>query len=169
MNGRETGFQPVFDEKSEVLVLGSFPSVMSRAVGFYYGNPRNAFWRMLGGFFGEQVPDSVEGKRAFVLSKHLALWDVVASCEITGSRDESIRKEEIANVSEIVKSSSIRLILCNGQKAFGLLKKNEPNLLPIAKAMPSTSPRNAGKDVVPAWHKALSEGFFKKGELNGND
>ena len=84
------GFPPVFDEHSRVLILGSFPSVQSRRVSFYYGNPQNRFWKMLSDYFQAPMPATTEEKRAFVLERGVALWDAVMSCDVAGSKDESI-------------------------------------------------------------------------------
>ena len=152
------GFAPVFDENSRVLILGSFPSVKSRAQGFYYGNPQNAFWRTLGAFFHEEPPKDAEGRRAYVLRHGTALWDVVISCTIAGSSDASIRGETVADVASLVRGSKICRILCNGTTAYHLFQRNFPELVPIAKKLPSTSPANPRFCVEP-WFEALSEAF----------
>ena len=156
------GFAPVFDENSRVLILGSFPSVKSRAQGFYYGNPQNKFWRTLGAFFQEEPPKDPEGRRAYVLKHGAALWDVVLSCTIEGSSDASIRGETVADVASLVKGSKIRRILCNGTTAYHLFQRHFPELVPIAKKLPSTSPANPRFCVEP-WLEALSEGFSGAG------
>ena len=156
------GFAPVFDENSRVLILGSFPSVKSRAQGFYYGNPQNTFWRTLGAFFHEEPPKDPEGRRAYVLKHGAALWDVVLSCTIEGSSDASIRGEQVADVASLVKGSNIRRILCNGTTAYHLFQRHFPELVPIAKKLPSTSPANPRFCVEP-WFEALSEGFSGAG------
>ena len=89
-------FPPLFDENSKVLILGSFPSVKSREQMFFYGHPKNRFWKVISGVFGEKTPETIEEKKQFVLRNNLALWDVLASCEITGSSDASI-KNAVAN------------------------------------------------------------------------
>ena len=118
------GFAPVFDDKSRVLILGSFPSVKSRAVGFYYGNPQNKFWRTLEAFFHEEPPKDTEGRRAYVLKHGVALWDVVLSCTIAGSSDASIERETVADVASLVKGSGICRILCNGATAYRLFAEH---------------------------------------------
>ena len=152
------GFAPVFDENSRVLILGSFPSVRSRAQGFYYGNPQNKFWRTLGAFFHEEPPKDAEGRRAYVLRHGTALWDVVISCTIEGSSDASIQGETVADVASLVKGSRIRRILCNGTTAYKLFQRHFPELVPIAKKLPSTSPANP-RFCPEAWSEALSEAF----------
>lgn len=152
------GFAPVFDENSRVLILGSFPSVRSRAQGFYYGNPQNKFWRTLGAFFHEEPPKDAEGRRAYVLKHGAALWDVVISCTIEGSSDASIQGETVADVASLVKGSNIRRILCNGTTAYKLFQRHFPELVPIAKKLPSTSPANP-RFCPEAWSEALSEAF----------
>ena len=82
---------PLYDDNSEILILGSFPSVKSREEGFFYGHPQNRFWRVTSAVFGETVPATVPEKKAFLLRNRIALWDVIGSCNIEGSADSSIR------------------------------------------------------------------------------
>ena len=152
------GFEPVFDQNSRVLILGSFPSVKSREIGFYYGNKQNRFWKTVCGFFGEEVPESVEQKRAFLLRRKIALWDVVTSCEIVGSSDASIQSEKVADIPTLIESSRIKTILCNGAKSFSLLADKFPHLLPMTVKLPSTSPANP-RFSQEQWQEALSKIF----------
>ena len=101
------GFEPFAFPDSRLLVLGSFPSVRSRAQGFYYGHPQNRFWKTVCGFFGEQVPADVAGRQQFLRRRQIALWDVVTACEIVGSSDASIRNERVADVASLVAGSAI--------------------------------------------------------------
>lgn len=160
MSGREQGFPPVYNGQSEVLILGSFPSVMSREEGFYYGNPRNRFWHIVCSFFGEDVPPDPPSKTDFLLRRHIALWDMVCSCEIEGSRDESIEGEELAPVGELIERLPVRTVLCNGAAAYRLFLRADPAHAGLARRMPSTSPRNAGcKNLTALWHAALAQVF----------
>ena len=77
--GRKNGFAPVFDEDSRVLILGSFPSVKSREIDFYYGHKQNRFWKMICGYFDEEIPETVAGKKSFLQRNKIALWDMVIS------------------------------------------------------------------------------------------
>lgn len=158
MKGREQGFEPVFCAGSRLLILGSFPSVKSRKEGFYYGNPQNRFWRTVCGFFGEDVPKTVEDKRNFLLRRKIALWDVVESCEIEGSSDASIRREKLADLPALVKKCGAPVILCNGRAAYGAIERCYPELLPMAHKLPSTSPANP-RFSFEAWNSALLEVF----------
>ena len=153
------GFEPVYNENSRVLVLGSFPSVKSRQIGFYYGNPQNRFWKTACGYFGEEVPPTVREKRDFLLRRGIALWDVILSCEVEGSADASIRGEVVADVSALVENSGIRAILCNGAKSYSLRAERFPALVPITKKMPSTSPANP-RFSAEAWRAAFDEVFL---------
>ncbi len=165
----ETGFAPVWDGESRVLILGSFPSVKSRAEGFYYGNPQNRFWRTVCGFFAETVPRDIEGKKDFLRRRHIALWDVVSACEIEGSSDASIRGAKIADVGALAERLPLRAVLCNGRKAYGLLLERFPRLAPLARLLPSTSPANP-RFSEEAWNRELSlalEPFSEKGLTNG--
>lgn len=161
MSGRIYGFEPIFTADSELLILGSFPSVRSRQIDFYYGNPRNRFWEMLCGFFGERVP-STEEKRSFLLAHRIALWDAVASCEITGSADASIRNFEPADVPSLLARTSVSLVLCNGRAAHKILTEAFPALSVPVRLMPSTSPANPRFSPGP-WLDALRGVFGVRG------
>lgn len=135
---------PVYDQYSTILILGSFPSVKSRETGFFYGHPQNRFWKVTAAVFGETVPDTIPEKREFLLRNHVALWDVIASCEIEGSADSSIKKVVPNDLSGILNTAGIRRIYTNGKTADALYRKY---LLPAtgieAVCLPSTSPANA--------------------------
>ena len=156
---RIEGFGPVSDGNSRALILGSFPSVKSRAEGFYYGNPQNRFWRTVCTFFGEEPPMTVEKKREFLLRRGVALWDVVQSCEIVGSADVSISAPAVADIPRVARGDMP--ILCNGATAFRLLAENFPELAPRARKLPSTSPANP-RFSGEAWRVALA-GIFAVG------
>ena len=159
MKQREThGFGPCYDERSEVLILGSFPSKKSRDVCFYYGHPQNRFWPMLGRIFGDEVPVDWAERKAYVLRHHIALYDAIESCEIKGSSDASITNVEPANLEPILQTANIHLIILNGKMAEKMfLKYQKTTGIPVV-AMPSTSPANAicrMDDLVAAWSPAL--------------
>ena len=158
MMQKQTGFAPVYDKDSRLLILGSFPSVKSREIEFYYGNKQNRFWEMLCGYFGEEIPLSVQGKRAFLKRHTIALWDLVVVCEIQGSADASVKNAEIANVDELVKNTKIERILLNGTLAYELFIANYKGDLPYAK-MPSTSPANP-RYQQGEWWNALNSVFL---------
>lgn len=136
------GFAPIFDENSEILILGSFPSVASRDEGFYYGNKRNRFWNLLRSYFGENFKDDAESKTRFLLSKKIALWDIVDACEIEGSSDSSIRNPKVVDLSVVLNASKVKRIFFNGAKSYELYKKNYDYRLETVR-LPSTSPANA--------------------------
>ena len=151
----EHGFGPVWDENSRILILGSFPSVRSREIGFYYGHPQNRFWRVLGRVLNDPVPDATEEKRAYLLRHGVALWDSVISCEVVGSADAAIKDPEPADLSRVLSRAPIRAIFCNGALSHTLLQKNGsvPAALPVFR-LPSTSPANAAWSLdrlVNAW------------------
>ena len=146
---------PVFDENSRILILGSFPSVKSREQQFFYGHPQNRFWRVLAGVLDCPVPGTVEEKKALLRSHGIALWDVVARCEITGSADASIRSVVPNDLTGLLSTGHIERIYCNGGTAAALYRKY---LLPRtgmeAVPLPSTSPANARRsqdDLIEAW------------------
>lgn len=161
MRERAEGFAPFYEGDCRVLILGSFPSVKSRATGFYYGNPQNRFWRVVCGFFGEDIPPDIAGKKAFLARRSIALWDVVLSCEIEGSSDASIRMEEVAKLDGVFAACGAQAILCNGKKAYEVLEREYPALLPVTRLLPSTSPANP-RFFKEAWEEALGEIYGRR-------
>ncbi len=156
---------PVYDENSEILVLGTFPSVKSREVGFFYGNPQNRFWRVLAYTFNCACPKSIEEKKELLLENRVALWDVLAACEIRGSADAAIRKEVPNDFTEILKVCKIKKVLLNGNKAGQLYEKylKEGLNLPYT-VLPSTSPANARwktEALQEVWKKEIEAAFNK--------
>jgi len=140
----EHTFEPVYDENSEILILGTFPSVKSRENNFYYGHPQNRFWKLIAGLTKEPVPEAIEEKKALLLKHHIAIWDVVQSCDIIGSSDSSIKNVVPADIAKILKESSVQRIYANGDKAYRLYKKYcEKETGKKAEKLPSTSPANA--------------------------
>jgi len=150
---------PIYDRNSRVLILGSFPSVRSREVGFYYGHPQNRFWRTLAHVLGEEVPQSPDEKKAFLLENGIALWDVIATCEIEGSSDASIRGASPNDVAKILREAPIEAIFANGATAHRLYQRLlERQLGRSAILLPSTSPANAAwtqERLDAAWSMIL--------------
>ncbi len=137
-------FEPVYDEESEILILGTFPSVKSRENHFYYGNPQNRFWKLLAALAGDGVPGTVPEKEAFLLRHHIAVWDVIAECEIMGSSDSSIRNVTANDMNVILEQAPIRAIYANGAKAYDLyMRYCYPKVGREIRKLPSTSPANA--------------------------
>ena len=146
---------PVFDENSRILNLGSLPSVKSREAMFFYGHPRNRFWKVLAAVFDRPVPVTVEGKRALLLEEGVALWDVIASCEITDSSDSSIKNVVPNDLDRVLDTAKIGQIFVNGKTAEKYYRRW---LLPVtqreAVCLPSTSPANAAwslEQLIEAW------------------
>ena len=141
-------FKPIFDKNSKILILGSFPSVISRKFGFYYANPQNRFWRVLARILNADVPESTDEKIKFLLSHHIAIYDAAITCEIEGSSDAKMSKIVPVNLKPIFKEANIMQVYTNGGKAYEICKKYLEN--EIIKAtknevikLPSTSPANA--------------------------
>ena len=152
-------FEPVFDEHAHTLVLGTFPSVLSRENAFYYGHPQNRFWKMMAAVFHERVPETVPEKRALLLHNGIALWDVLASCDIVGSADGSIRNPTPNDIGRLLRQAPITRVCCNGQTAANLYRRwcEQITGLP-ALTLPSTSPANAAwtlERLTEAWRAAL--------------
>lgn len=146
---------PVFDKNSRILILGSFPSVKSRESGFFYGHPQNRYWKVLSAVFEEECPETIPEKKAFLLRNHIAAWDVIHSCEITGSSDASIRNVTVNDLGMILRVAAIREIYVNGKTAEKMYRKyTEPVLGRPCKVLPSTSPANAAWNLdrlIEAW------------------
>ena len=137
-------FEPVYDERSKLLILGTFPSVKSRENHFYYGHPQNRFWKVIACLTDSPVPETIEEKKELLLTNHIAIWDVIASCTITGSSDSSIRDVEVNDIKGLLEKTGISAIYGNGAKACELYNRyiREQTGIEIQK-LPSTSPANA--------------------------
>ena len=148
---------PVWDSESEVLILGTMPSPKSREAGFFYMHPQNRFWKVLPAVFGETLrcpnnsPDreaAILERRDFLLRHYIALWDVLASCQISGAADSSIKNARPNDFDEILGHSKIKRLFCTGKTAWSLWEKTcaekyeEPYQLTV-ECLPSTSPANA--------------------------
>lgn len=140
----EHPIEPVFDQNSRILILGSFPSVKSREVNFFYGHPQNRFWKVIAVVYGEKTPNSIEEKKSFLLRNRIAVWDVIKSCDIEGSADSSIKNVVPNDLNRILNQAEIEHIFLNGKKAEQLYKKYmEKEIDRKAECLPSTSPANA--------------------------
>jgi len=152
-------FEPVYDRRSRVLVLGSFPSVRSRQEGFYYGHPRNRFWPVLSAVFGDPVPEGIQGRQEFLKAHGIALWDAALSCEIRGSSDLSIRRAVPTDLSPILRAAPIGRVLLNGRMAARIYLTHQGRDIDLPYiVLPSTSPANAGitlERLVCIWREAL--------------
>ena len=134
---------PVFDSRSRVLILGTMPSPKSREQGFYYGHPQNRFWRVLAGLFQEETPQGAEERRAFALSHQIALWDVLASCDIAGASDSSIRSPVPNDIAGLLQQAPVRAVFTTGKTAGRLYQKLcRPSAGMDAVVLPSPSPAN---------------------------
>lgn len=155
----EHPFPPVVDENCRILILGSFPSVKSRENGFFYGHPQNRFWPMIAAILKEDAPSSIPGKTALLLRHHIALWDVIASCEIEGSSDASVRNAVPVDIARITDVGSITCVICNGALAGKLYKRYLQSVTGIeAVVLPSTSPANAAwslERLISVWSHVI--------------
>ena len=156
-------FGPVYDKNSKILILGSIPSVKSREQQFYYGHPQNRFWKVISAVFGETEPGTIAEKKDFLRRNNVALWDVIASCDIMGSLDSSIKNVKQNDMNVILSVADIQTIYLNGGKAQELFMKycgkyvheNKPALVKL----PSTSPANAAwslEGLTNTWRDAIS-------------
>ena len=136
--------QPIYDEYSKILILGTFPSVKSREAGFYYYHPQNRFWKVISALIGVSVPETIEEKKTMLLNNHIALWDVVQSCDIIGSNDTSIENVVPNDLAMILRTSKMERIYANGGKAYELYQRYcFLNTKKVIVSLPSTSPANA--------------------------
>ena len=148
-------FPPVADERSRILILGSFPSVKSRETGFYYGHPSNRFWRVVSAVLSQDTPNTNSEKREFLQKNGIALWDVAGECEIENSADATIRKVVPNDIEGLTSRYGIKNIFCNGKTAAEyynrlIYKKTAAEAI----SLPSTSAANAGKSferLIEEW------------------
>ncbi|MBR4622399.1 MAG: DNA-deoxyinosine glycosylase [Ruminococcus sp.] len=150
---------PTYDENSEILILGSFPSVRSREMGYFYGHPQNRFWKITAALYNEPVPMTIEERRAFLLRNHIAAWDVIAQCTIIGSSDSSIKDVVPNDLEKLISGSKIGKIFVNGRKAEEYyIKYQQPVLGREAICLPSSSPANAAwslERLVKVWGELI--------------
>ncbi len=148
-------FPPLYDKNSKILILGSFPSVKSREQNFFYGHPQNRFWKVVSATMDTETPKTIKEKKAFLLSSNIALWDVIASCEITGSSDSSIKNVVANDLTEILQNADIKQIFVNGKTAEKYYNKYLRDTIgKEAVCLPSTSPANAGwslEKLIEVW------------------
>ena len=162
-------FKPIFDENSKILILGSFPSVVSRKFGFYYANPQNRFWRVLAQILNAPPPTSTDEKIKFLLARSIAIYDAAICCEIKGSSDAKMTAVVPANLEPILKTANIKQVYANGGKAHEICEKylkaqilNATGKPPLK--LPSTSSANANfsfERLVQEWTvvaEALKDG-----------
>ena len=153
--------EPVYNENSKILILGSFPSVKSREQGFFYGHPQNRFWKVLVCVFNTEAPTTIEDKKRFLLENNIAVWDVIHSCEIEGSSDSSIKNAIPNDINKIINESNIKCVFTNGKTADKLYIKyieKETNIKAIC--LPSTSPANAAwslEKLTDFWSEKIKE------------
>lgn len=139
---------PIYNNQSKILILGSFPSVVSRKENFYYMHPRNRFWPVIAKLCNEPLPQTVPARQQLLLKHKIALWDVVQSCQLIGSSDQSIQKAQPNELFAMLESAPIKAIFTNGQKAYALYHKLIfPKIELHAIALPSTSPANAAYSI----------------------
>lgn len=159
-------FPPLYDENAKILILGSFPSVKSREGMFFYHHPQNRFWKVIAALCGETVPETVEQKRAMLHAHHIALWDVIQSCDIVGSSDSSIKNVTANDLRPILAQADIQEIYTNGATAGALYKKyTAPILGRPCTVLPSTSPANASYSpdkLVQRWSAAIPSHLLEK-------
>ena len=154
-------FEPIYNEYSEILILGTLPSVKSRENNFYYGHKQNRFWKLLAKLCEEETPQTVEEKTAMLLRHHIAIWDVIQSCDIKGSSDSSIKNVQPTDIGMILEKTNVTQIYANGNKAGQLYKRYQFPVTGIeATVLPSTSPANAAWSLArlcEAWKTILHD------------
>ena len=153
---------PTYDENSRILILGSFPSVKSRAMMYFYGHPQNRFWKVMAALYQEDVPMTVPERHSFLLRNRIAAWDSIGECTIIGSSDSSIRDVVPNDLTPILDAAPIESIFCNGKKSWEMYHRYiEPVIGRSAVCLPSTSPANAAcslEALIDAWKVILPGG-----------
>ena len=141
------------------ILMEKVSQVIIAKMQFYYGHPQNRFWRVLAFLLNEDFPNTIEEKKQILLKNHIAVWDVIASCSISGSSDTSIKDVIVNDFTDILQNSKIEKIFVNGTKAYELYCKYAENQTGIkAIKLPSTSPANAAWGVerlCEAWGEQL--------------
>ena len=154
-------FEPLYNEFTEILILGSFPSVKSREYNFYYMNPQNRFYKVLGDILDiDLYESSIENKKQILLKNKIGIYDVIKACVITGSSDASISEVEVSDINDIIKNSKVNKICLNGTLAYSLFVKYFPQYIKISYKLPSTSPANARyrlDDLIKQWSKLIKK------------
>ena len=158
------GIAPVFDERSQVLILGTMPSPKSREAGFYYMHPQNRFWRMLSEVMREPLPPSAEGRREMCLRHNIALWDVLASCDIDGASDSSITNAVPNDIAGLLDKCPITAVFTTGKKAHALYRRFFPDLMSDV-CLPSTSPANRtiSEEEMLKEYRTIAKALAKQG------
>ena len=153
--------EPLYDRNSRLLILGSFPSVKSREMRFFYGHPQNRFWKVISAVLHENVPTTIEEKKTLLSANHVALWDTIYSCDIIGSSDSSIKNVVPTDLRTVVEQSKIQHIYCNGRTSGKYFEKYQQKTLGMtAEVLPSTSPANAAfglEKLTAIWLEALQD------------
>lgn len=153
-------FSPIFNSQSEILILGSFPSVKSRENMFYYGNPHNRFWKILTKLYDTDPLNTIDDKIFFLYKNKIALWDVIESCEIYGSSDSSIKNVTPNDIHDLITKTNIKKIFVNGKTAEKYYNKYQFQFTGIkAEYLPSSSPANAKisiDELIRIWSKIKS-------------
>lgn len=140
--------EPIYDENSKILILGTLPSVKSREQQFFYAHPQNRFWKVLALLMEDDVPVTIDEKKAFLLKNNIAVWDVIESCQIIGSSDSSIKDVVPTDITKILETANISKIFANGATAKKLYDKYQRKILGIEiEGLPSTSPANAAYSI----------------------
>ena len=151
--------EPIYDNRSKILILGSFPSVRSREQQFYYAHAQNRFWRVISAVFEQNVPNTIDEKREFLLQNGVALWDCIKCCDINGSADSSIKNAQANDIGMILRSSDIKAVFTNGKTSYNIYNKLIlPKTHVEAVCLPSTSPANAAyslERLTNEWRSAI--------------
>ena len=152
---REHPLKPLYNSESKTLILGSFPSVKSRELNFFYAHPQNRFWKVIASIYNSPLPTTIEEKTKLILDNNLALYDVIYSCEIHSSADSTIKNVTPSNLTKVIKNSKIDRVFVNGKTAEFYYKKYTEKALNIkAECLPSTSPANANftlEKLIEKW------------------
>ena len=145
---------PLYDGNSKILILGSFPSRASRAAQFFYGHPRNRFWPLMARLLECEVPLTVEDKKRMLLSRRVALWDTILSCDIRGSSDASITNVVPNDIGAILAAAPVAAVFTNGTTSTRLYEKYVyPATGTASIPLPSTSPANAAYTLDGLYEK----------------
>lgn len=159
MQNRISSFSAIIDDQSEILILGSIPGVKSLKMQQYYAHPQNKFWKIIFELLNEEFTEDYTQRIETIKKHHIALWDVIDSCERKGSLDSEIKNEEANQIAELLENHpNIKVVFCNGGKSYKNLQKllGKNYRLPVI-LLPSTSPLHtvSFEKKMEEWKKIL--------------
>lgn len=161
-------FEPIYNEYTEIFILGTLPGEKSLEAKRYYAHPKNAFWRILAEIYHPDfLHSNYEVQKQMLLNYKLGLWDIVESAKRKGSLDTKLMDIEINRVYDLLlRLPNLKKVFFNGQNAYKLYRKHFPFIENIDyQILPSTSPANARlnfEQKLTLWKQSLKNKTFNR-------